>query len=107
MLSLHPAKTDNAEKLIFSELLRCIVDRINHIYMYFVHTNAIWAIARVGVWCLHPAEKNNAEKLIFAELLRCTLDCINDIYMYFLHANAIETIVRVGVLSVASKNGYC
>ena len=43
-----PRKTKNVEK-IFSELLRCIVDRINHIHMYFVNTNAVENIARVGV----------------------------------------------------------
>ena len=70
--------------------------------MYFVHTNATSALARVGVWCLHPAKKNNAEKLIFAELLWCIVDHINHIYMYFVLTNAIETISRVGVLSPPS-----
>ena len=34
--------------LIFAELLKCTVDRINHIHMYFVNINAVETIARVG-----------------------------------------------------------
>ena len=49
MWCLHTAKMNNAEKLMFAELLRCIVDGINHIHMSIVHTNAIEALARVGM----------------------------------------------------------
>ena len=57
---LHPAKMKNAENLVFAEILRCIVDCINHIYMYFLHTTAIETIPRVGV--VSPSsKKNNAE----------------------------------------------
>ena len=55
MWCLHPAKT-NSEKLIFAELLRCKVHRINDIQMSFVHTNAIEIIATVGV--ASPPSKN-------------------------------------------------
>ena len=44
----HPEKTKNVENFMFSELLRCTVDRIDHIHMYFVNTNAVRTIARVG-----------------------------------------------------------
>ena len=53
---LHPGNANNAEKLILAELLRCIVDYINHIEMSFVHTNALKTIAKVGV--LPPPSKN-------------------------------------------------
>ena len=56
MWYLHPAKKNNVKKLIFAELLRCMVDRINHIHMSFVHTDAIEALARVGI--VSPPIKN-------------------------------------------------
>ena len=40
---------NNAEKLIFAELLRCIVDLINPHHMSFIHANSIETIVRVGV----------------------------------------------------------
>ena len=92
--------------MIFAELLRCIVDRIYHIYMYFVHTNAIETILRVGV-VSPPSKRNNVEKWFFCELLRCEDDRINHIQMSFVHANAIKTIPRVGVVSPPRKNEYC
>ena len=36
-----PIKKENAEKLIFAQLLTCIVVPINYIQMSFVHKNAI------------------------------------------------------------------
>ena len=53
MWCLHPAKTNNAEKLIFAELLRCICDRIQ---MSFVYINAIETV--VGVDVVSPHSKN-------------------------------------------------
>ena len=53
---LRPAKTKNVEKFIFAELLKCTVDRINHIHMYFQKTNAVETIARVGG--VSPPSKN-------------------------------------------------
>ena len=49
MWCLRPTKKKNVENFNFSDLLRCIVDRINHIHMYFVHTNPVEIIAREGV----------------------------------------------------------
>ena len=53
---LHPAKTKNVENFIFAELLKCTVDRINHIHMYFQKTNAVETISRVGG--VSPPSKN-------------------------------------------------
>ena len=53
---LRPAKTKNVETFIFAKLLRCTVDFINHIHMYFVNTNAVEAISRVGG--VSPPSKN-------------------------------------------------
>ena len=49
---VSPRRKGNiAEKLIFAELIRYIVDHMHHIHVSFVHTNtnAIEAILRVGV----------------------------------------------------------
>ena len=48
MWCLHPAKINIAEKLIFADLLRYIVDDNKHIQVSFVHTNAINTIFGVG-----------------------------------------------------------
>ena len=48
MWCFYLSKINIAEKLIFSELLRYIVDDIKHIQVSFVHTNAIDTIVRVG-----------------------------------------------------------
>ena len=47
---------NNADKLIFAELLRCIVDCTYHIQMSFVYTNAIETVVGVGV--VSPYSKN-------------------------------------------------
>ena len=53
---LRPAKTKNVEKFIFAKLLRCTVDGINHIHMYFQKTIAVETISRVGG--VSPPSKN-------------------------------------------------
>ena len=47
----------NVVKNIFADLLRCIVDCINHICMYFVCANAVNTIAEVGVVFLSAKRK--------------------------------------------------
>ena len=104
---LCPAKTKNVENFIFAELLKCTVDRINHIHKYFVNTNAVETIARVGGVSPPSNNEKGLKKFIFAELLKCTVDCINHIYMYFQKTIAVEAIARVGGVSPPSKNKKC
>ena len=62
-------------------MLRYFVDCINHIHIYFVSTNAVEAIARVGMLSL-PSKNEKCRKFyFFADLLRCLVDCINPIHM--------------------------
>ena len=81
MRSLCSEKTKNVENFIFSELLRCTVGCINHIHMYFVNTNAVETIAKVG-GVSPPRKTRKMLKKIFYELLKCTVDRINHIHMY-------------------------
>ena len=95
----------NVENFIFAELLRCMVDHTSHICMYFVSTNAVKIIAKVGV--VSPPSQKNVENFIFAELLKSMVDCTSYIYMYFVRTNAVETITRVGVVTPPSKTKKC
>ena len=87
----------NAENFNLAELLRCMVDHTSHIYMYFLSTNVVEAITRVGV-VSRPSKMKNAENFVFVELLRCMVDCTSHIYMYFVSTNVVETFTREGVV---------
>ena len=56
MWYLLPAKTKSIKNnFIFANLLRCIVDHIIHIHIYFIYTNTIDTIAGVDV--VSPKQK--------------------------------------------------
>ena len=51
-----PSKNRKKLKIIFADLLRCIVDHIIHIHIYFIYTNTVEIIAGVNV--VFPQSKN-------------------------------------------------
>ena len=71
MVSL-PSKNRNVAKYIFGDLLRCIVDCINHICMYFVCANTVNTIAEVGVVFL-LAKRKMLKNLFLLAYLRVHL----------------------------------
>ena len=76
MWCLYPVKPDNV-----AGLLRCVVDSIDHIHVYFICTNTVRTFVRVGV--VSPPEKNvNVSKIIIGGLLSFVVNFINHIHMY-------------------------
>ena len=75
VLCLQPAKTNNAENLIFAELLSCIVNCINNIDMYFSHANTVKTIAGLGM--LFPSNKMKMLNHLFF-LQTCSFGTFNN-----------------------------
>ena len=58
-----PSKKEKCLNFILAELLRCIIDHIVHIHMYFIYINTVEIIA--GVVVASPPSKNRKNLKIY------------------------------------------
>ena len=93
---------DKILKSYFADLLKCVVDCINHSYMYFVCTDTVETIVRVDM-VSSASKKRKGFKNIFADLLTRVVDRINCIHIYFGCMNTVKIFLREGVVSPPNK----